>query len=153
MTSENQHVKRISEISVAVTDTDQALTDIGTVLGLTYDDISTVPDPPVQSRFSGFHVPGASSLGVMASTAPGSPIDRFIQKRGEGIFSISLEVDDIDATMRDWEARGIEFVMAAPMVVSGGRVAGETWETLKFNFTKRNPLLHGIVFEIQELHK
>jgi methylmalonyl-CoA/ethylmalonyl-CoA epimerase len=153
MTDEDQHIKRISEISIAVENTEQALADIGSILGLTHDEVSVEGQPPVQSRFSGFHVPGSSGLGVMASTAEGSPIDRFVKKRGEGIFSISLEVDSVEATMRDWQAKGIEFVMDTPMIVNNGRVAGGTWQTVKFNFTKRNPLLHGIVFEIQELHE
>jgi methylmalonyl-CoA/ethylmalonyl-CoA epimerase len=149
----DSHILRITEISIAVKDLDQALGDMGGVLGLsTYGEITTEPEPPVQSRFAGFSVPGSTVFGLMESTADGSPIDRFIGRRGEGIFSISLEVDDIEATMRDWQAKGIEFVLEEP-VVSSGPVAGQIWDEIKFNFTKRNPLLHGVVFEIQELVK
>jgi catechol 2,3-dioxygenase-like lactoylglutathione lyase family enzyme len=146
------HIKRISEISIAVSDTESALADMSEVLGLSYDDITVENEPPVQARFSGFHLPGTATFGVMSSTQEGSPIDRFIGHRGEGIFSISLEVDDVEATMRDWEAKGIEFVLPKPMV-SSGRVSGDTWREIKFNFTRPNSKLHGVVFEIQELHK
>lgn len=153
MSERTSHIRRITEISIAVKDTPAALADMGAVLELEWDPISTQPEPPVQARFSGFHVPGATKFGVMASTEDGSPIDRFIKKRGEAIFSISLEVDDIEATMRDWKAKGVEFVLDAPRVVTNGRIAGQTWSTSKFNFTRPSAQLHGVVFEIQELHQ
>jgi len=147
----DNHIKRITEISVAVSDLGQAITDMGGALGLeTYADVTEEPEPPVQARFQGFDVPGSAVFGLMESAAENSPIDRFLQRRGEGIFSISLEVDDIEATMRDWRDRGIEFVLDQPMVTKGP-VAGDHWDEIKINFTRPNPLLHGVVFELQEL--
>jgi catechol 2,3-dioxygenase-like lactoylglutathione lyase family enzyme len=147
----DNHIQRITEISIAVRDLDQAVADMGGALGLeTYAEVSEELEPPVQARFQGFGIPGSAVFGLMESAAENSPIDRFVERRGEGIFSISLEVDDIEATMGDWRERGIEFVLDEPMVTDGP-VAGSHWDEIKINFTRPNPLLHGVVFEIQEL--
>lgn len=149
----NDHIRRITEISIAVEDLDKALVDLGGVLGLSYAEPTVEPEPPVQARFAGFYVPGSTTPGLMESTAENSPIARSLQRRGEGIFSISFEVDDVWATMGEWKAKGIEFVLEEPMVSNSVPVAGERWPTVRFNFTKPNPLLHGVTFEIQELQK
>lgn len=142
---------RVTEISIAVRDLEKATADMGSALGLhTYAKVTEEPEPPIQARFVGFGIPGSAVFGLMESTVEGSPIDRFVQSRGEGIFSISLEVDDIEATMRDWRERGIEFVLEESMETKGP-VAGRHWNRMKINFTRPNPLLHGVVFEIQEL--
>ena len=147
----DDHIMRVTEISIAVRDLEKATADMGSALGLnTYAEVTEEPEPPIQARFVGFGIPGSAVFGLMESTVEGSPIDRFVQRRGEGIFSISLEVDDIEATMRDWRERGIEFVLEEPMETKGP-VAGSHWNRMKINFTRPNPLLHGVVFEIQEL--
>jgi len=147
----DNHIRRITEISIAVKDLGQAARDMGEALGVdTYADVTEELEPPVQARFVGFGIPGSAVFGLMESAAESSPIDRFIARRGEGIFSISLEVDDIEATMRDWRQRGIEFVLDEPMLTKGP-VAGSHWDEIKINFTRPSPLLHGVVFEIQEL--
>ncbi len=38
-----------------------------------------------------------------------SQICEFIEKYGEGVQHIALEVDDIDAVCREWEAQGVRF--------------------------------------------
>lgn len=147
----DDHIRRVTEISIAVRDLDQATTDMGNALGVeTYAEVTEEPEPPVQARFVGFGIRGSTVFGLMESATENSPIDRFIQRRGEGIFSISLEVDDIEATMRDWRERGIDFVLDEPMETKGP-VAGSHWNRIKINFTRPSPLLHGVVFEIQEL--
>jgi methylmalonyl-CoA/ethylmalonyl-CoA epimerase len=38
-----------------------------------------------------------------------SQISEFIEKYGQGVQHFALEVDDIEAVCRDWEARGVQF--------------------------------------------
>jgi methylmalonyl-CoA/ethylmalonyl-CoA epimerase len=38
-----------------------------------------------------------------------SQISEFIEKYGQGVQHFALEVDDIEAVCRDWEARGVKF--------------------------------------------
>lgn len=38
-----------------------------------------------------------------------SQINEFIEKYGQGVQHVALEVDDIDAVCREWEAHGVQF--------------------------------------------
>lgn len=38
-----------------------------------------------------------------------SQINEFIEKHGQGVQHVALEVDDIDAVCREWEAHGVKF--------------------------------------------
>ncbi len=38
-----------------------------------------------------------------------SQINEFIEKYGQGVQHVALEVDDIDAVCREWEAHGVKF--------------------------------------------
>jgi methylmalonyl-CoA/ethylmalonyl-CoA epimerase len=38
-----------------------------------------------------------------------SQINEFIEKYGQGVQHVAIEVDDIEAVCREWEARGVKF--------------------------------------------
>lgn len=151
MGKSSSHVLRLTEVSLAVNDVDDAVRDICEMLAVGADPVLTDSAPPIQSRFASFQTPGEAKFGVMSSTEAGSPIDRFLQRRGEGFFSISLQVDDIQATMADWQAKGGKFVLDEPMVIHNSRVGGRQWREIQVNFTRPSAKLHGLVIEIQEL--
>lgn len=48
---------------------------------------------------------------------------RFLDERGEGMFSISIEVDELDATVRDLRARGVRASAPEPGAWPGTRLA------------------------------
>ena len=142
-------VTAVREISVAVGDLDQAMDDFRTKLGLTPEPVQEEPDPPIQSRFASFRI-GGCSIALMESMGEGSPIARFVQKRGEGIFSVTLAVDDIASAMTEMRAAGIEFVLDEPMTLRNIHAVDRVYGECIVNWTKPQSL-HGLVFEIQEL--
>jgi len=56
-----------------------------------------------------FHV-GTFKLEIIESAAPGSFVERFIAKRGEGLHHLSIEAPDFDATIARLEAGGVRIV-------------------------------------------
>jgi len=50
-------------------------------------------------------------------------IARFLEKRGEGIHHISLEVDDIDSALASIEAKGAELLNSEPQPGAEGKIA------------------------------
>jgi catechol 2,3-dioxygenase-like lactoylglutathione lyase family enzyme len=46
-------------------------------------------------------------LELAMPTTPDHRVARFLDQRGEGMFSISVEVDDLDATVRDLRAKNV----------------------------------------------
>jgi methylmalonyl-CoA/ethylmalonyl-CoA epimerase len=65
--------------------------------------------------------------GAFLELAQASAVDhrlaRFVEERGEGMFSISVAVDDIDATVADLRARGVDVSDPEPGAWPGTRLA------------------------------
>jgi len=57
---------------------------------------------------------GESAIELLEATGPDSPIARFIEKRGEGIHHLALEVDDIEANLGMLGSKGFELVDEVP---------------------------------------
>ena len=107
------------------------------------------PRPLVEARTVTFRI-GDVCLALMASTAPGSPVDRFVERRGEGLFSISLAVDDLAATTSHLQAQGVELVLDTPLVFQDFQTYDGIYGRVKMNFTRPRSC-HGVVFGLQEL--
>ncbi len=60
---------------------------------------------------------------LVQPTDPSHRVARFLAERGEGMFSVSLQVDDLDATVRDLRARGLPVSDPEPGVLPRTRVA------------------------------
>ena len=55
-----------------------------------------------------------TQLELLQSTTPDGVMTKFIQKKGEGIHHISLEVDDIKAELNSLKAKGIKLINESP---------------------------------------
>ncbi len=53
---------------------------------------------------------GSFKIEVIESAAPGSFVERFVAKRGEGLHHLSMEAPDFDATIAALEAGGVRIV-------------------------------------------
>jgi len=61
---------------------------------------------------------------LLASTAPDSPIGRFIAQRGPGLQQVAVRVRDIEESMRRLAAAGVALVDAEPRRgTAGSRIA------------------------------
>jgi methylmalonyl-CoA/ethylmalonyl-CoA epimerase len=57
---------------------------------------------------------GETDLELLQSTTPEGQIAKFIQKRGQGIHHISFEVDDIQAELDRFKAKGLKLINEKP---------------------------------------
>jgi methylmalonyl-CoA/ethylmalonyl-CoA epimerase len=100
-------IKRINHIGIAVKD-----------LGISSELFSKLfeqPAPhteavPEQKATIAFYPVGQTSMELIESTAADSSIAKFIDKRGEGIHHLCLEVDDIKAEIERLKGHGFQFV-------------------------------------------
>jgi methylmalonyl-CoA/ethylmalonyl-CoA epimerase len=139
----------IRETSIAVADLDAAVAAFESKLGLRPSSTNLDPRPPVESRSAMYRI-GESSLALMESTSAGGPIDRFVQRRGEGLFSVSLAVDDLDEATARMRESGMELVLPEPMLFEDFPASDRTYSRVRMNFTSPRSL-HGVLLEIQEL--
>ncbi len=110
---------RIAHVGIAVPSIDALMPFYRDVLGL--------PDAPLGdsdgARISGLSA-GDSLIELLEPTDPGSPIAKFLEKRGPGIHHICFSVDDIDATLARCRQAGIVLIDETPrMGAEGKRIA------------------------------
>jgi len=65
---------------------------------------------------------GESRIELLEATSPESTIQKFIQKRGEGLHHIAIHVDDISATFEKMKADGVRFVSDDIKIGAGGHL-------------------------------
>ena len=62
---------------------------------------------------------GETYLELLQSDDPGTGTSRWIAERGEGLFHICLEVEDIEAAMTELKGKGMKFQTEEPMIGHG----------------------------------
>jgi len=116
MTSPIRRGTRIAHIGIAVQSLDALLPFYRDVLGL-----SEVPlDDADGAQIAGLAA-GESLVELLQPEAAGSPIDKFIEKRGPGIHHVCLAVDDLDGTLEKCRAAGIALIDSVPRIGAEGK--------------------------------
>lgn len=90
-------------------------------------DILGMPTVPLAdsdgARIEGFAA-GEALVELLEPAVPGTPIAKFVARRGAGIHHLCLAVDDLDATLQQCRAAGIVLVDETPRLgAEGKRVA------------------------------
>ena len=106
---------RIAHIGIAVEDIGEALRFYRDVLGLS-------PHPAEQADGATIvSLPfGDSEVELLEARDPGSPIAKFLARRGPGIHHVCYRVPDLDAALSDARAAGYQLVDETPRVGAGG---------------------------------
>src|SRR5437763_12381710 len=113
--------KRIDHIAIIVRDIEQALVFYRDTLGITPGEIKEVPGEQVRIAFLPMGGPGGSEIELIEPTTPDSSLTKFLDKRGEGLHHICLEVDDIDAALVEMQAQGVPVLDKQPRIAAEGR--------------------------------
>ncbi|MCP8616790.1 methylmalonyl-CoA epimerase [Salirhabdus salicampi] len=99
--------KKISHIGIAVSSIEAVLPFYRDVLGLSLQKTEQVESEGVNAAF--FHI-GETSIELLEPLSEESPIYRFIEKRGEGIHHIALEVSNLTERLRKYKQREIPLI-------------------------------------------
>lgn len=108
---------KIDHIGVAVRDIAQASQLYVRGLSLALDRVETVEQQGVRV---GFLPVGESEIEFLEPLDAQGAVGRFLEKRGEGIHHICVQVDDIAAAMAQLRAQGARLLSEAPMSGAGG---------------------------------
>uniref|UniRef100_UPI00338DE6F5 methylmalonyl-CoA epimerase n=1 Tax=uncultured Allobacillus sp. TaxID=1638025 RepID=UPI00338DE6F5 len=104
-------MKKINHIGIAVKNIDETLPFYTETLGLTFRGVDEVESEGVKVAFLSI---GESNFELLEPLHEESPIAKFIEKRGEGIHHIALEVDDIHARLEQFKSEGIRMIHDQP---------------------------------------
>ncbi|MFI5175559.1 MAG: methylmalonyl-CoA epimerase [Terriglobia bacterium] len=110
-------ILRISHVGIAVNSLDQASRFYMESLGIPLKGRETVEEQRVAVAM---HPLGESRIELLEPTDPLSPIAKFLNKRGEGIHHLCLEVEDLEAWLRELKARGVRLIDETPRTGAGG---------------------------------
>ena len=104
-------MKKIEHIGIAVRSLDEAEERFARLLGVEPYKRETVESEGV---ITSFFRAGESKIELLASTTPGGVVDRFIEKRGEGMHHIAFATDDIFAEMERLRREGFTLLSDRP---------------------------------------
>ena len=136
-------------VNYAVADEAGALLKLA-AMGLTSVAANVMPEPPAQISDLTFPIGSEGALSIVTPTDPSSTVQRFLDRKGEGAFSIAVRVDDLDEAMVQWRAHGIEWVLPQAYVFPPGTAAARySVEILKANWVKPASL-NGLLLECFE---
>jgi lactoylglutathione lyase/methylmalonyl-CoA/ethylmalonyl-CoA epimerase len=114
-------IKKINHIGIAVNSIEDALKLYTDVLGLEVKGIEIVEEQKAKTVI----IPvGETKIELIESTSPEGAIAKHIERRGEGLHHIALEVIDIEHALDTLKEKGIPLVDEQPRTgVENSRIA------------------------------
>ena len=114
-------LKRIDHIAIIVRNIEQALVFYRDILGIMPGEIKEVPTEQVRIAFLPMGGPDGSEIELIEPTSTDSSLTKFLEKRGEGLHHICLEVDDIDTALVELQEKGTPVLDKQPRIAAEGR--------------------------------
>ena len=114
------NIKKINHVAIVVEDIDSALEFWGDQLGLKLDHLEDVPS---QGSRIAFLPIGEGEVELVQPTDPETGLAKYLEKRGEGMHHLCIEVDDIESMLRDLKEKGVRLINAEPLDLPGRRMA------------------------------
>ena len=113
--------KRIDHVAIIVRNIEQALTFYRDTLGIEPGAIQEVPTEQVRIAFLPLGGPGGSEIELIEPTTPDSSLTKFLERRGEGLHHICLEVENIDTALAEMREQGAPVLDQQPRLAAEGR--------------------------------
>ena len=114
-------IRRIDHVAIVVRSLSEALGFYRDVLGLEPSKIIAFPAEGVNIAFLPMGREDASEIELLEATDVTTGVARFLQKHGEGLHHICLEVASIDDALAGLHAMGIPVLDATPRQTTEGR--------------------------------
>jgi len=114
-------IKKINHIGIAVNSIEEAVKLYTDVLGLKVKDVEVVTDQKVKTAI----IPvGETKIELLESTDPEGVIARYIEKRGEGLHHLALEVSNLQDALDTLNKQGVTLIDQKPRKgVEGTKIA------------------------------
>jgi methylmalonyl-CoA epimerase len=100
-------IKRVHHIGIAVNNLKESAALFEKVLGVKAH-IESVPCQKVTEAV--FKIGNAAEIDLLEPMGPESAVAKSLEKRGEGLHHIALEVDDINKELKVAESKGIQLI-------------------------------------------
>ncbi|NMD26910.1 MAG: methylmalonyl-CoA epimerase [Chloroflexi bacterium] len=111
---------KINHVAIVVRDIDESLDFWVKAFGLHLDHVEDVPS---QASKVAFLPLGESEVELVQPTTADSGMAAYLEKRGEGMHHLCIEVEDIDAALAHLKEMDIRLINAVPEVLPGRKMA------------------------------
>ncbi|MDP1991383.1 MAG: methylmalonyl-CoA epimerase [Syntrophales bacterium] len=112
-------IKKVEHIGVAVASIEKSIHVFRDLLGIPLEKV--YESEAIKTKIAFFPLEGCT-IELIEPMDPESPAAKFIQKRGEGIHHICLGVENVEAALREYEAKGIQLLNKTPRRTQDGRL-------------------------------
>ena len=112
-------MKKIDHIAIAVRDLKEAAKTFE-ALGLKLSTSHEVSNMKVDTKFAQI---GDTHIELISPTSKDSVVEKFLEKRGEGLHHICFEVENIEMELKVLEKKGFQLVHKEPQKGARGKVA------------------------------
>jgi len=110
-------IKGLDHIGIAVKNLDEALEIYEGILGLEVENVCAFQEQKVKIAFL---LAGETRIELLEPLGNEGPVARFIEKRGEGVHHLALNVVDIEAALQSIKEKGIALVDETPRIGAEG---------------------------------
>lgn len=111
-------IKQINHVAIVVEDIDDSLAFWRDALGIELHELRDVPAE--KSKIAFLPVKGGE-IELVQPTTEDSGIAKYLNKRGQGMHHVCLEVDDINAMLDQLKARGVRLINEQPRTGADGK--------------------------------
>ena len=109
--------KRVEHVAIAVNNMAEVVTLFQEKLGLKLEYEENLPQ--YNTKLAMFPV-GETYLELLEGTSQASDVAKWIGERGQGLYHICLEVEDIDGALAELKAKGVRQLDEKPRIGHGG---------------------------------
>jgi methylmalonyl-CoA epimerase len=117
----SQPARRIDHVAIVVASIETALAFYHDVLGIAPSRTLDFPSEGVRIAFLPLGGAGGTEIELLQPTDPSTGVARFLERNGQGLHHICLEVGDIDQALGELVAAGAMVIDAAPRRTAEGR--------------------------------
>jgi len=110
-------IKGIDHIGIAVKSIPEAKKFWVDTLGLELLHVEDVPEQKVRVAML---KAGETTIELLEPTAPDSPVQKFIEKRGEGLHHVTFQTDKLADRLKALKAAGVNLIDERPRVGAAG---------------------------------
>ena len=111
---------KINHVAIVVQNIDAALSFWEQTFGFELDHVEEVPSQKSKVAFLPL---GESEIELVQPTTSDSGLANFLEKRGEGMHHICIEVEDIDAALVELKSKGVRLINEVPEELPGRKMA------------------------------
>jgi len=108
-------LKRVEHVAIAVRDMAASMKMLEETLGLELDYEERIGD----TRLAMYPV-GETSRGLRQAEGPASKVQDWIDRKGQSLYHLCFEVDDIDAALAELRQKGVALIDETPRPGHGG---------------------------------